>query len=104
MFQRSHPRARASNVMIENLESRRLLSTASSLGATVTIDGSRRDDQIIISHTIDGHYDVVDNGKHLTYRASRVKRFVINCRGGDDLMSVDNSNSGVAAAREVHGG
>ena len=104
MFQRSYPRDRGHSVMIEHLESRRLLSTATSLGATVTIDGSRRNDQIIISRTTDGHYEVVDNSTHLTYRASRVKRFVINCRGGDDILSVDNSNGGVAAAREVHGG
>jgi Ca2+-binding RTX toxin-like protein len=93
-----HSPIERSRPLVESLEERRLLS------AVVTIEGTRRADDIVISRSATGRYDVSVNGVHTSYRASRVRRMVVIAGRGDDHVTVSNDNRGVSVFRTIAGG
>ena len=93
-----HSRIERSRPLVETLEERRLLS------AVLTIEGTRRADDIVISRSATGRYDVSVNGVHTSYRASRVRRMVVIAGRGDDNVAVTNDNGGVSVFRTIDGG
>ena len=102
---------------IESLEGRRLLA-ATLIDGTLVVTGTAKDDGIVVLVHGDGHLHVELNGKESTFEQADVKRVIINCGGGNDIVDATtmvipvaayggNGNDSIYAGNgndDVHGG
>ncbi|HEX8912271.1 MAG TPA: hypothetical protein VF796_07915 [Humisphaera sp.] len=72
-------------MLIETLESRRLLSVSLGSGGTLTVVGTDGWDNILVT-VVDGQYRVTLNGRTTAYAASKVQRIVADARNGADTI------------------
>jgi Ca2+-binding RTX toxin-like protein len=95
----------AAKPVVEALEERRMLSGSVALRSGVLrVEGTRRADDVVITRTANGRYDVSIGGEHTSVRARNVRRIAVETGRGADDVSVSNENGGIGVLRTINAG
>jgi Ca2+-binding RTX toxin-like protein len=90
--------------MIENLESRQLLSATLANGVLM-VTGTSAADRIEVQKRADkGQLKLELNGRETKYTLSRVSRIVVNALGGNDFIEYSGRDGGLAVPGVLNGG
>jgi Ca2+-binding RTX toxin-like protein len=91
--------------MIEQLESRQLLSAVALSSGTLTITGNNTADHIEVQKRADkSQLKVEINGSERTFALSSVHKIVINALGGNDFVEFSGRDGGVKIPSLINGG